>query len=84
MNNPGKIIITGDFTPINRIADLIKRKEYELIYNDFLPLIKGADLAITNLESPLTESKTKISKIGPLLKASTKSAAALSFLDSDW
>ena len=78
MNHPGKIIITGDFCPINRIDDLISRKEYELIFKDFLPVLKEADLAITNLESPLTESNEKISKIGPLLKASTQSAAALS------
>jgi poly-gamma-glutamate capsule biosynthesis protein CapA/YwtB (metallophosphatase superfamily) len=78
MNNGAKIFITGDFCPINRISDLVSCGRYDSIFNDLLPFIKKSDLAITNLECPLTESTKKINKIGPSLKASAKVAEVLS------
>ena len=56
------VVVTGDFAPIYRTASLIKIKNYKLIYNDVLPVLKSADLAISNLETPLTLSDTKIEK----------------------
>lgn len=73
------VLITGDFCPINRIQELIEKAEYSKIYNDFLPFIKGADIAITNLECPLTQNEEKIQKTGPQLKASAKGIGALSY-----
>ncbi|MEI6680006.1 MAG: CapA family protein [Mariniphaga sp.] len=74
-----KILITGDFCPLNRIDDLINAENYGSIFNDFLPLIKESDIAITNLECPVTQTSEKIKKTGPNLKAPVKSVKALVF-----
>ena len=79
MNDTINIFISGDFAPINRVNDLIQSEEYQLIYNDILPVIKCADIAITNLEVPLIEDGTPIKKTGPNLKAPVKSVEALKF-----
>ena len=79
MRKRTSILITGDFCPVNRTSDLILDGKFELLFNDFLPYIKDAGLAITNLECPLTEKESKIDKSGPLLKASVRSAEALSY-----
>ncbi|HIB38456.1 CapA family protein [Mesonia sp.] len=60
-----KILITGDFCPIGRATN----KSAEQVFGEeTLELINSADLAITNLECPLTNSEQKISKSGPNLK----------------
>jgi hypothetical protein len=72
-----KLLITGDFCPINRFNDFIDN-------NDFLANIKSltsnVDLAITNLECPLTNSEYPINKTGPSLKSSPRYANLLSDL----
>jgi hypothetical protein len=72
------VLITGDFCPINRVGDLIESGEHEPVLQDLIPFLKRSDLAITNLECPLTDMKVNISKTGPALKASPKAANALS------
>lgn len=78
MDNGATIFISGDFCPINRIGHLVSQGTDDLIFNDLLPIIRKSDLAITNLECPLTDSIDKINKIGPSLKASVKAAEMLS------
>ncbi|MFR6541230.1 MAG: CapA family protein [Butyricimonas virosa] len=73
------VVVTGDFAPIYRTASLIKIKNYKLIYNDVLPVLKSADLAISNLETPLTLSDTKIEKTGSVLKALPESVEAIKY-----
>lgn len=58
-----KILITGDFCPIGRVSNLGKKKEYDLIYNDFFLLFKENDLNITNLECPVGDFKVPIEKL---------------------
>lgn len=79
MNDSINIFISGDFAPINRISDLIQSEDYQLIYNDILPVIQRTDIAITNLEVPLIEAGTPIQKTGPNLKAPVMSIEALKF-----
>ena len=79
MDSRRRIIVTGDFCPINRIDNLIAEGKYEAIFNDFLPILKSSCLTLTNMECPLTESEQPINKIGPSLKASPHVAHALSF-----
>ena len=74
-----KIFISGDFAPINRVSDIINQGKYDSLYNDILPLIKEADISITNLECPLIEDGTPIEKTGPNLKANTNSIEAIKF-----
>lgn len=78
-----KIFISGDFAPRLRVNEVIASGNYELLYNDMLPIIKEADFAITNLESPLIETGTPIKKTGPNLKAPMKSVEALKFAGFD-
>ena len=77
--NKVKIFITGDFCSQNRIADLIREDDYINIFNDLLPYVKKSDIAITNLECPITNVKEKIKKTGPHLKASAKTVDALNY-----
>ncbi len=71
------ILVTGDFCPINRIEDVVLKGDFSALLNDFFPIIQNADLAITNLECPLTDSRELISKTGPALKASPRAAELL-------
>ncbi|MEX0996002.1 MAG: CapA family protein [Flavobacteriaceae bacterium] len=61
-----KLIITGD---------LVINKKYPLenISQEVIDLFQNSDYNIVNLEAPVTESKRKIIKTGPHLKANKKS-----------
>lgn len=78
-----KIFISGDFAPRLRVNEVIASGNYELLYNDMLPIINEADFAITNLESPLIETGTPIKKTGPNLKSPMKSIEALKYAGFD-
>lgn len=70
MNDNGiKILITGDFCPINRIEQLAFKHDFGSIFNDFIDVFRGNDLNITDLECPLTTSGSARPKIGPHQKA---------------
>ena len=68
-NQTIKVLITGDFCPINRIEKLVLESNFNAIINDFARVFQGNDLIITDLECPLTESESKRKKIGPHQKA---------------
>ncbi|MFZ2340224.1 MAG: CapA family protein [Bacteroidales bacterium] len=72
-----RILIAGDFCPINRTEDLVNQENHAGIFNEFLSIIENSQLAIVNLECPLTNSDSSINKIGPSLKASPKAAGIL-------
>lgn len=84
MNNESiNIFISGDFAPRMRVNEIIAKREYGLLYNDILPIIKASDIAITNLESPLLEEGKPIAKTGPNLKAPLKSIEAIKYAGFD-
>lgn len=64
-----KILITGDFCPINRIEELALNQDFGAIFNDFTDVLSGNDLNIIDLECPLTKSVSARKKIGPHQKA---------------
>jgi len=72
-----KILITGDFCPIGRNIQKIENNDYSL-FGDFQSILKNADFAITNLETPLTFSENKIMKTGPNIKGNPNAAKILS------
>lgn len=74
-----KILITGDFCPIERITQLSVEGNHADIFNDLLPVIKGSDLAVTNLECPLIDEGKPIDKTGPALKAPVKTIESLKY-----
>lgn len=77
MNHGIKVLITGDFYGGNRIENLILNESYDKIFNEFLPVIQDSNIAITNLESALTNSINSISKTGPAIKSHPKTIEAL-------
>ena len=60
-----KILFTGDFCPHNRIEALSAKKDFNAIYNNFIDVFNGNDLNVTDIECPLTETKSRIQKTGP-------------------
>jgi len=74
-----KILITGDFCPINR-ADISKIDSKNILCEKFKKLLKETDLNITNLECPLTLSSDAIIKTGPALKANPENVEILTDL----
>ena len=80
-DNNIKILITGDFCPINRIETLALQQNYGAIFNDFTDVFRGNDLNITDLECPLTESDNARPKTGPHQKAHPDCIRILDFAD---
>lgn len=72
-----KILITGDFCPTGRSENFIKNHQTDSAFNDILPLVRGADIAVTNLECPLVENGKRIQKTGPHLKSAVETAEFL-------
>ena len=77
------IFISGDFSPRHRASEVIRNKEFSLLYGDVLPYIQKADISITNLESPLIDDGIPIPKTGPNLKSPIESVEALKFAGFD-
>jgi poly-gamma-glutamate capsule biosynthesis protein CapA/YwtB (metallophosphatase superfamily) len=72
-----KILIVGDFYPNLKLKESLLKKSPQEIFGKFSNIILDADLAIVNLESPLTEHNKQINKTGPALKADAKFATFL-------
>lgn len=72
-----KILITGDFYPLGRNLEYIKKNNIDLLFGEFLYLIKKVDFAITNLEGPITNNETKLSKTGANFKFPFETAIVL-------
>jgi hypothetical protein len=74
-----KLTVTGDLCPLVRAEKFISDRNYHLLFNDTLEVIKDSDFAITNLECPLTEFNTPINKSGPNIKCCPESANLLNY-----
>ncbi|MCP4133064.1 MAG: CapA family protein [bacterium] len=80
---PGKagagaeIMITADWAPIRDFDSLISESP-ESVYGDLLPELKKADLRITNLECPLTDTGDGIWKSGSVLKGMDRHVGGVS------
>ena len=75
----GDILITGDtYLGTPEIEELAEKGKVNELFGDFVKIIENSDLAITNLESPITNlDSEKIKKTGPYLKSSKKSLSVL-------
>lgn len=74
-----KIFITGDYCPIGRNAQTIGQGEFATLFGGFENYSRSADLAITNLECPLTNSNNPIQKTGPNIKSSLNNIQPLKY-----
>lgn len=76
---PVSVLVFGDYAPVGRAATLCEASQYDDLFGDLIPVIRGADVAIANLETPLLSEGTPSQKTGPNLKGSTRGADALAF-----
>jgi len=81
VNAEAEIIITGDWAPIRRFADIIK-KTPEAIYGDLLPYLRDSDLRITNLECTLF-GENPVWKSGAVFKGSAGHVRGLTSVPFD-
>jgi poly-gamma-glutamate synthesis protein (capsule biosynthesis protein) len=61
------VVIAADWAPI-RAFDPLVLADPEAVYGDLLPVLRGADLRIANLECPLTSLEQPAVKSGSVLK----------------
>jgi hypothetical protein len=64
-----KVLIVGDFFPDTKLSKKLLENAQSNIFGDFFKVIEQSDLAIVNLEAPLTFTSKAIQKTGPALKA---------------
>ncbi|UCD49589.1 MAG: CapA family protein [Phycisphaerales bacterium] len=72
------ILVGGDVCPIRRSRPYFREGDAQALFNDLMPEFEAADLTIVNLECPLIEGHSPISKGGgPILGASSQCIAGL-------
>ncbi len=76
-----KLLVTGDFCPVNRIEKLALNSNFDDIFNDFNNVLADNDLVITDLECPLTITDETRRKIGPHQKARPECVKILDYAD---
>ncbi len=64
-----KVVLSGDFCPVNRVETLCREGNSAAVYNEAIVLLQDGDIRITNLECPLTDKASPIPKNGPNLMA---------------
>lgn len=79
-----KILIAGDFYPSERVKKIIDEGTYEHVFGEVEPIVKSADYAIVNYESPVVLGNYKpIVKCGPNLASSEKAIEAIKWAGFD-
>jgi len=69
-----KILIAGDYCPIGRTKEYLKKEDFEGLFNGFQNIIKEVDYSVVNFECPVTKSVAKIDKTGPCIKTEDDNA----------
>lgn len=79
-----KVLIAGDFCPMDRVAKLIEKEDYKSVFGEVKEYTQQADFSIVNLEAPVVETDAKpINKCGPNLKCTSKAIKALKYAGFD-
>lgn len=75
-----KILVAGDFCPLNRVAEAFDKEDYALVLEEVPSLTSKADYSTVNFECPVvTGNATPIDKEGPNLKCGTSGAKAVKY-----
>ena len=79
------ILIAADYSPKDRVADLLNKDSYEEIFEQVKTYFDNADYTVVNLEAPIVSSPNAkpIKKAGPALKCSEKVIKSLKYLGVD-
>ena len=77
MNRNLKIIIGADVVPTKSNEIYLKNRQEDLVFNGAKNIFLSADIAIVNLECPLTNNDIPIKKEGPCLRADPNSINGL-------
>ena len=72
-----KTLFLGDVSPTSSNSELFKAKDINKLFSDTLSLFEDNDINMINLECALTDSESRIAKIGPALKAPKETAEVL-------
>ncbi|MDB3999943.1 CapA family protein [Schleiferiaceae bacterium] len=67
MSDETEIIICGDLCPTKDTQVYFDNNDVDALFNDILPVFKGADYVLGNLEFVLSDSPSPIEKSGPVL-----------------
>jgi poly-gamma-glutamate capsule biosynthesis protein CapA/YwtB (metallophosphatase superfamily) len=76
------ILVASDWAPI-RAFDQPMRLRPEALYGDLLPVLRGADLRIVNLECPLTDADKPVWKSGAVFKGAPEHVGGLTVVPFD-
>ena len=73
-----KVLIAGDYCPIERVGDLVERGEFAAVFSDARTVVQQADYSIVNLECPVRNANARpIVKHGPNLYCNRNGVEAL-------
>lgn len=72
-----QIVIGGDLCPIGVNAPLARRGDATGLFGDLLPVLRGAELTVVNLEAPLIGTPSPVRKSGPVLEADERCLESL-------
>jgi poly-gamma-glutamate synthesis protein (capsule biosynthesis protein) len=77
-----RLLVFGDWVPLREHGDVIKA-DPAAVYGDLLPRLRGADLRVVNLETPLADGGTPAPKDGPNFRTDPSAGAALAAVPFD-
>lgn len=78
------ILVSGDYSPQNRVLNLIEEGKYEAIFGEIRALNSTADYSIINFESTVAdETDIPIHKHGPNLRCTSRALEALKWSGFD-
>jgi poly-gamma-glutamate capsule biosynthesis protein CapA/YwtB (metallophosphatase superfamily) len=71
-----EIVVSSDWAPIRTFAPIVAGSP-EAVYGDLLPVLRAADLRLTNLECPLTALEQPVWKSGSVLRGGPEHVVGL-------
>ena len=76
------ILIAGDYSPNDRVANQIQNENYESVFGDIVPIVEDADYSIVNFESTVCvdDGASPIEKCGPNLSCTPHAVMALKYI----
>lgn len=78
-----RLLIAGDFAPMNRIAEMMEKSDYSF-FEEVRQYTSSADYSLLNLECPIADNSCHpILKSGPNLKCSSKVLDAVEYAGFD-